>query len=151
MYMRWEDDHDLLAALHQAIKARSQLPPEIIEAARNAYTWHTIDAELAEIVLDSGREPQAVAGNRSESASIRTLTFTSPHLTIEAEVTENSLIGQVIPPREGTMQVQTSDGATITARVDEIGCFLVEQVPPGPFRLHFKNHGINVVTDLITL
>jgi hypothetical protein len=151
MHMRWEDDYELLAALRQAIKARSQLPPELVEAARNAYAWHTTDAELAELTFDSAREPQAAGSNRSESTSIRTLTFTSPLLTIEAEVTEDSLIGQVIPPREGTMQAQTNDGATTTAPVDEIGCFLLEPVPRGLFRLHYRNHGINVVTDLITL
>lgn len=151
MRMRWEDDDDLLAALHQALKARSQVPPELVEAARNAYTWHTIDAELAELTFDSGREPRAPASTRSESASIRALTFISARLTIEAEVTENCLIGQVMPPREGTMQAQTRDGATTTAPVDEIGCFLVEPVPPSPFRLRYRNHGIDVVTGWITL
>jgi hypothetical protein len=149
--MRWEDDDDLLAALHQAMKARSQVPPGLVEAARNAYTWRTIDAELAELTFDSGCEPQAAASIRSESAAIRALTFISAHLTIKAEVTEDCLIGQVMPPREGTMQALTRDGATTTTPVDEVGCFFVEPVPPGPFRLHYRNHGIDVVTGWITL
>lgn len=146
-----KDDDDLLAALRQAMKARSQVPPELVEAARNAYTWHTIDAELAELTFDSDREPQAAASTRSESATIRALTFTSARMIIEVEIAENSLIGQVMPPREGTMQAQTQDGATTTAPVDEIGFFHVEPIPPGPFRLRYQNHGIDMVTNWITL
>jgi hypothetical protein len=147
----WEDDDELLAALRQAMKARSQVPPELVEAARNAYTWHSIDAELAELTFDSGRAPETVPSMRSEPASIRAFTFTSARLTIEVEVNENSLIGQVMPSREGTMEAQTQDGATTTVPVDEIGCFLVEPAPPGPFRLRYRNHEIDVVTGWITL
>jgi hypothetical protein len=147
---RWDDDN-LLEMLGQAIKARSQVPPELVEAAKNAYTWHTIDAELAELTFDSSRESEAAASTRSESASIRALTFTSARLSIEVEVTGNSLIGQVMPPQEGTMEAQTRDGATTTAPVDEIGCFFVEPVPPGPFRLRYRTHGMDVVTGWLTL
>lgn len=147
---RWEDDDDLLAMLGAAMKARSQVPPELVEAARNAYTWHTIDAELAELTFDSSRE--AVASTRSESASIRALTFTSARLTIELEVTENALIGQVMPPQEGMIQTQTRDGAATTAQVDEIGCFFVEPIPALAFRLRYQNqHGVDVLTGWITL
>jgi hypothetical protein len=149
----WDDD-DLLAALRAAMKARSQVPPELVQASKNIYAWHTIDAELAALTFDSDREPEpeAVAATRSESASIRALTFSSAHLTIEVEVTENSLIGQVMPPREGTVEAQTRDGPTATAPVDAIGCFFVEPIPPGPFRLRYRNReAADVVTAWITL
>ncbi len=153
----WDDD-DLLAALREAMQTRSEVPPGLVQAARNAYAWHTIDAELAELTFDSGREPDLAAATRSESASIRALTFTSAHLTMELEVTENSLIGQVIPAREGTVEAQTREGATAVvqaaavAQVDEIGCFSVEPIPPGPFRLRYRNQqGADVVTGWITL
>jgi hypothetical protein len=140
------DDDDLLAALRAAMSARSQVPPEFIRAA-----WHAVDAELAALTVDSGREP-AAAGTRSESVSIRALTFSSAHLTIEVEVTESSLIGQVMPPREGTVEAQTRDGATTAVPVDGIGCFSVEPVPPGPFRLRYRNQeATDVVTAWITL
>lgn len=145
------DDDNLLEALRAAMKARSQVPPELVRAAKDIYAWHTIDAELAALTFDSGREPEAV-GTRSESASIRALTFRSARLTIEVEVTENSLIGQVMPPREGTVQAQTRDGAITVAPVDGIGCFSVEPIPPGPFRLRYQNReAADVVTAWITL
>jgi hypothetical protein len=146
------DDEELLAALRDALRARSDVPPELVEAAKSAYVWRTIDAELAEITYDSSREPQAAEGTRSESASIRALTFSSAHLTVEVEVTENSLIGQVIPPREGTVEAQARDGAAVVAPVDEIGCFIVEPIPQGPFRLRYRTpQDADVVTGWITL
>ncbi len=134
------------------MRARSQVPPELVQAGKNIYAWHTIDAELAALTFDSDREPGAAAATRSESASIRALTFSSGRLTIEVEVTETSLIGQVMPPREGTVEAQTRDGATVTAAVDGIGCFSVEPIPPGPFRLRYRDsEATDVVTAWITL
>jgi len=146
------DDDDLLAALRAAMSARSQVPPEFVQAGHDSYSWRTVDAELAALTFDSGRGPAAALGTRSESASIRALTFSSAHLTIEVEVTESSLIGQVMPPREGTVEAQTRDGATTAVPVDGIGCFSVEPVPPGPFRLRYRNQeATDVVTAWITL
>jgi hypothetical protein len=146
------DDEELLAALHDALRARSEVPPELVEAAKSAYVWHTIDAELAELTYDSSREPQAAMTTRSESASIRALTFSSAHLTVAVEVTENSLIGQVMPPQEGTVEVQARDGAAVVVPVDEIGCFVVEPIPEGPFRLRYRTpQGADVVTGWITV
>jgi hypothetical protein len=146
------DDDDLLAALHAAMRARSQVPPGLVQAAKNIYAWHTIDAELAALTFDSDHKPEAAAATRSESASIRALTFSSARLTLEVEVTGNSLIGQVIPAREGTVEAQTRDGATTSAPVDGIGCFSVEPIPPSPFRLRYRNQqAADVVTAWITL
>lgn len=146
----WDDD-DLVEALREAMQARAGVPAELVEATKNAYTWRTIDAELAELTFDSSHERE-LAGTRAESASIRALTFTSPRLTIEVEVTENSLIGQVIPLREGTLEAQAQDGASTSAQVDEIGSFSVAPIPSGPFRLRYRNEqGMDVVTGWITL
>ena len=43
----WDND-DLLAALREALRAREAVPPEFVEAARNAFAWHNIDSELAQ-------------------------------------------------------------------------------------------------------
>jgi hypothetical protein len=146
------DDEELLAALRQALRARSEVPSEFVEAAKSAYAWHSVDAELAELTYDSSRERQATASTRSESASIRALTFSSAHLTVAVEVTGNSLIGQVMPPREGTVEAQARDGAAVVAPVDEIGCFVVEPIPEGLFRLRYRTpQGADMVTGWITL
>jgi len=118
--------------------------------AKNTYTWHNIDAELAQLTYDSSRE--LAAGLRSETASIRALTFTSARITLEIEVTENSLLGQVVPARAGTLETQTRAGAITSTPVDEIGCFAVEPIPASPFRLRCRTaDGTDVLTGWITL
>lgn len=146
------EDEDLLAALRAAAKARTEVPPEHVAAIKDVYAWHTVDAELAQLTFDSSRQPDAVAATRSEPASIRALTFTSAHLTMHVEVTGDSLIGQVIPVQEGILEVQAGDGGTMTAPVDQIGCFCAGPIPPGPFRLRYRNQrAVDVVTGWITL
>lgn len=148
------DDEQLLAALRESVRARRAVPDEFVEMGKSAYTWHNIDAELAQLTYDSGREQDrdVAASVRSETASIRALTFTSAHLSLELEVTESSLLGQIIPPRAGTVETQTRAGATTTTPVDEIGCFAVAPIPASPFRLRCRiTDGADVVTGWITL
>jgi hypothetical protein len=149
------DDEELLTALREAMRAREAVPAEFIEMGRNAYAWHNIDAELAQLTYDSDRDADLVASLRSETASIRALTFTSAHLSIEVEVTDESLVGQVVPivpEREGTIEVQAKAGATTTTSVDEIGCFAVSPKPASPFRLRYRAaDGTDVLTGWITL
>ena len=146
------DDEQLLAALREAVRARQAVPPKLVEMGKSAYAWHNIDAELAQLTYDSSRDRDRSASVRSETASIRALSFTSAHLSIELEVSEDSLLGQVIPPAEGRIEAQTREGETIAAPVDEIGCFSIEPVPPSPFRLHCHTaRGLDVVTGWITL
>ena len=145
------DDEQLLAALGEAIKARAAVPPWFTEAGKNAYAWHNIDAELAQLTYDSRTDADAMAVARSETASIRALTFTSAHLSIELEVADGSVLGQVVPPQAGTLETRTKSGMT-TSPVDEGGFFAVEPIPTGPFRLRFRTtDGADVMTGWITL
>jgi hypothetical protein len=145
------DDEELLAALGEAIRAREEVPDWFVETGKNAYAWHNIDAELAQLTYDSDSDRDAVAVVRSEAASIRALTFTSARLSIELEVTEGSLVGQIIPPRAGTLEIHTPAGVASTP-VDEIGCFSVTPIPASPFRLRCRTEdGTDVLTGWITL
>ena len=147
----WDDDR-LLAALGQALKAREAVPSWFIETGKNAFAWHNIDAELAQLTYDSQQDERALAVLRSETASIRALTFTSAHLSLELEVTGNSLLGQLLPPRSGQLEIQTRAGTTSTTEVDEIGCFSVEPIPDTPFRLRCRTaDGTDVLTGWITI
>ena len=146
------DDEELMAALREAMKAREAVPDWFVETGQSAYAWHNIDAELAQLTYDSSRDTERAAVTRSENASIRALTFTSAHLSIELEITEGSLLGQIIPPRGGTIEVLTSAGASTTTPVDEIGCFSVVPKPAGQFRLRCRTtDGTDVLTGWITV
>jgi hypothetical protein len=144
------DDEQLLVALREAMRARRVVPDSFVDTGKSTYTWHNIDAELAQLTYDSSREP--AVGLRAETASIRALTFTSARVSLELEVAETSLLGQVIPPRAGTLEAQTGAGAITSTPVDEIGCFAVEPIPASPFRLRFRAaDGTDVLTGWITL
>ena len=150
MHDDWDDEH-LLAALGEAVKAREAVPSWFVETGKSAYAWHNIDAELAQLTYDSSHDTMGAAVTRAEAASIRSLTFTSPHLSLELEVTGNSLLGQVIPPRAGTLETHTRAGVTASP-VDEIGCFAVDPIPASPFRLRYRTtDGTDVLTGWITL
>ena len=146
------DDERLLAALGEALKASEDVPSWFVETGKNAFAWHNIDAELAQLTYDSNEDRREVAVVRSETASVRSLTFTSAHLTVELEVAENSLLGQIIPPRGGTLEIHTKAGTISTTEVDEIGCFAVDPIPDSPFRLRCRTaDGTDVLTGWITI
>ncbi len=146
------DDEQLLALLKEALQDGQTVPSDFIEAGKNAYAWHGVDDELAQLSYDSERDRDAMSGVRAEAASIRALTFTSPHLTIELEVGEDALLGQLVPTGEGTVDVQTRAGVTATIAVDEVGCFPISPIPSSPFRLRCRTTGgASVVTGWITL
>ena len=142
------DDEELLAALRQAISARQAVPLEFVAAGQNAFAWHNIDAELAQLTYDSTRD---AVGTRAEAASVRALTFTSTHLTIELEVTEDSLLGQLVPVQSAMIEVQTRVGTQREVASDEIGCFSIHPAPAGPFRLRCYAGDLDVLTRWVTL
>jgi len=147
----WNDER-LLAALGEAIRASEAVPSWFVETGKNAFAWHNIDAELAQLTYDSNEDKREAAVMRSERASIRALTFTSAHLSLELEVTENSLLGQIIPPRPGALEIHTRAGEISTTEVDEIGCFAVDPIPDRPFRLRCRTvDGTDVLTGWITI
>ena len=146
------DDEQLLALLGEALAQGEAVPPEFTAAGKSAYAWRGIDAELAQLTYDSEQDQGAVAGVRAEAASIRALTFTSAHLTIELEVSEDALLGQLVPTGEGTIEVLTQAGVAATVPVDEVGCFPITPIPASPFRLRCRTAGgSSVMTGWITL
>ena len=101
---------------------------------------------------EKSRIPEAAASMRTESASVRALTFTSARLTIELEVTEDAVLGQVVPAQVASVEVQPRTGEQVQLASDEIGCFSIDPIPGGPFRLHcHAAGGIDVLTGWITL
>jgi hypothetical protein len=151
------DDERLLSALRESLRARQTVPQWFIQGGQSAYAWHDIDVQLAQLTYDSSHDQDLEstirsARTRSESASIRALTFTSARLSIELEVTADSLIGQIVPPRHGTLEQESRSGEIATMSIDEIGCFYIQPVPDGSFRLRCRTEdGIDVVTNWFTL
>jgi hypothetical protein len=134
-------DEDLLAALRQAFAARRGVPPGFVQAGQNAFAWHDIDAELAQLTYDSThRTGEAVATRAPEEAAIRVLTFTSAQagLQIELEVQEDALAGQILPMQSAVIELQTRTGTQQPISADEVGCFWITPIPSEDFRLRCR-------------
>ena len=117
----WADDDALLAALSEAVEAEYEVPRDFIEAGKAAFTWHSIDAELAALTFDSA-VPAAVAAVRAEEASPRFLTFTSADLTIEMEIGADAIIGQIVPPRSPRPPMKSAASSSGPCHRPRSGC-----------------------------
>jgi hypothetical protein len=134
-----DPENRLLDLLGQALRAHDPVPEHVLDGARAAFTWRTIDAELAELVYDSATES---AGVRSTD-STRQVTFQAPGVEIEVMVIENGnrrIVGQLVPPAEVTVQL-TSGDTVVDASTDRLGRFTFHDVEPGPVRLTVLGSG----------
>jgi hypothetical protein len=145
-------DDQMLAELRNMFAELDPPAPALLEQARMAFAWRTIDADLAELAYDSlaDREVLAAVRNASEpgSGGPRLLGFgtESPGeddgLTVEVEVTVERgrpvLVGQLMPPTPATVTVHRFGPAGEPVAVvpaDDLGRFRLDPVPTGPVRL----------------
>jgi hypothetical protein len=140
--MSWDDDERLLAELGAAVRAGREVPATFVEAGKAAFAWRTVDTELAELAHDSGGA--IAAGTRGRT--VRSLTFTTEHLTVEAELTPDGLAGQLVPPGPGEVELCLPGGVAATAVADDVGWFVLRPVPDGLFRLHVRTASVSLHT-----
>jgi hypothetical protein len=131
------DDTELEEELRGVASRLDPVPDFLLQAAEAAFSWRTIDAELAELVFDSLTEQGETALVRG-SQQDRLLSFQASGLAIELEVTAagsaRALIGQLVPPQQATVDIRHRDGM-ITLQADELGRFSAEALPAGPVSL----------------
>jgi hypothetical protein len=144
------DKDDATEAELRALFAHMEPVPQLLqEAARDAYGWRTIDAELAELMRDSA-EAEEEAGLLVRGAhGPRQLSFESPQIGIELEVTatgprERRVAGQLLPPREATVTVERPGEDGMTVQSDELGRFVMEGLRAGVVRLHVALRGAQI-------
>ncbi len=146
--MTTDEPDPLLTELAAALRAERAVPARFLAAGRAAFTWHTVDAELAALTTDPAEPATAGAGNRDEQAGLRALTFVSSRATVEVEVTDDALLGQVAPPQPGEVTLRSRDGSGQTVPVDDIGWFRISPRPVGLFQLHLRTgSGLSVLTE----
>ena len=147
----WNDDDVLLAELGRAL--RPEPVPGVEAAAKALFTWRTVDDDLAAIAYDSALVSEAGlrAGESPDSAVLRTLTFTTSTMTIEIGIRRDGLLGQIVPPQPGSVEVRTGEGLFDTADIDDLGLFAVLPAPRVPFRLHLETVGGRAVTTWVQI
>lgn len=134
------NDEKLLSQLRNALGQTDPVPSDVIEFAKAAFAWRSIDAELAQIAYDSSTE-ELPAGVRS-TATARMLSFEAGRWTIDIEYNESTqrLIGQVEPGREVSIELHEVGGIRGTA-TDELGRFEYYNTRPGPISLVIRTSG----------
>ena len=137
------DDEDLLAELRGVAARVDSVPDELVAAARAAFAWRTMDAELAELVDDAPSDDARLVGMRGDEPATL-LSFEAPGLAVEIEVLvagkRRRLLGQLVPGRPGPVEVRHRGGLTeVTA--DQVGRFTADDLPPGPMSLRSQGTG----------
>jgi hypothetical protein len=134
------------------------VPPLVDEAARGAFTWRTVDAELAELMRDS-----ADAASEEEVGQLvrgghgpRQLSFESPRLGIELEVVSTGpssrrLDGQLLPPGTATVTVERPGEDGLSVQADELGRFSLDGLRSGVVRLHVALRGAQIAIPWTTI
>lgn len=149
-----DDMQPALLALGRALQAADGPPPDLIRQAKLSFTWRTIDAELAELSFDSAVSGDLV-GVRSSGGTARTLTFETPSVVLDLEITPAGpafdLAGSLMPG-DVTLTQQRPDGAETAVPVDDLGRFTLAGVAAGPLRFVIRSAGgTSVVTDWFTI
>ncbi len=131
--------------LRQAAAVLDPVPAELVQAALEAFALHELDARLAELTFDSLVDALPIRG---VTDAPRMLTFRAGETTVDVEVTEDGLIGQLLPPQPARIEVL---GGPQTARApltaDPLGRFTSTTPPSGPFALRLRTGAEVIVTE----
>jgi hypothetical protein len=146
------DDVHLLAELNSLYENDDPVPEPVLEAARRAFAWRDFDGELARLLDEESLVGQTVRATGDH----RLLTFEAEHLTFVVEATElahgRKLVGQVVPAGPRELWLESAEGASTAAAIDELGRFSLAQTPAGPTRLRCElPDGTRVVTEWGTI
>lgn len=140
-------DSILLTRLGGLLDTVEPVPADVVLAARSAFAWRDLDAQLALLKADEGL---LVRGHGDQ----RLLTFEAPDLTIVVEVTEvgdgRRLVGQLVPagPAEVSLQTARRPDDLLSAPVDPLGRFALPEIPAGHIRFRcVLSNGQKVVTQ----
>jgi hypothetical protein len=146
------NDDDLLMEQLRGVAGAAQGVPELVDqAARAALSTRRLDAELAELVLDSQADTASPVRGDDQT---RLLTFRTAHATVELEVRP---AGDTVDLRgfatgtSGEVVVETAAGRRHRAPVDTGGWFSLDHLPRTSVRLLLTGTSGTEVTTSWTL
>ena len=145
----WDSDEFLLGDLDAALTEAASVPPEFLEAGRAAFAWRTIDAELLLLTSYDSILDTELAGRARAVLTARQLVFDADGFSLQVEVTEAGIAGQLMPPDRAVVALLSPGGPDEETTADEFGSFLLGPPPPGPMRLRCTIDGTTVQTDWI--
>jgi hypothetical protein len=143
-------DEGLLREVEQLLREAAEVcdpvPAALREAALAAFALHDLDARLAELTFDSLVDAAPVRGSVDAP---RMFTFAAGDLTVDVEVGEDGLLGQLLPPQEASVEVLTrpAPGPSARCAADETGGFSCALDVTGLFALRVRAGDEVVVTE----
>jgi hypothetical protein len=151
------DDQEMEEEIRSLAARFDPVPPELVQAATDAFSFRDLDAELAELVFDSLLDADQGTLVRS-SPDRRLVSFRTAELTIDIEVTsagpQRQVMGQIVPPRPATVEIRHRDGVS-TIDADELGRFSSGSLRAGPLSLRLRQAAGQprpvVVTDWVSI
>ncbi|MEO3809094.1 hypothetical protein ABGB17_08855 [Sphaerisporangium sp. B11E5] len=142
-------DDALERELREAAAVLDPVPPEVLQAAVEAFTMRAVDDELAALAFDS----LAGAGTVRGDDGPRVAAFHTGEAGVDVEITVSGagarVVGQLIPPGAAEVEVRGRRPVTVTA--DAMGRFACDHVAPGPFSLRCRVGDLTLVTEWITI
>ncbi|GHA90220.1 hypothetical protein GCM10010512_22000 [Streptomyces thermoviolaceus subsp. thermoviolaceus] len=138
------EDDLLEEELRQAAAVFDPVPEALRQVAVDAYALYDLEARVAELTFDSLTDALPVRGAEDVP---RMLTFQAGELSVDVEVGEDGLMGQVLPPGPVRVEVLGGPGSATALAVDELGRFTGQAPPPGPFALRLRTGDEAVVTE----
>lgn len=146
------DPPDLLLERLRRIATDVDDPPELVLAtARAALLTRQLDAELAELVMDSAVDELAAV--RDAGGDVRLLSFEASTVSMELQVSESGaarVLHGLVRGHSGEVVVESA-AQTQLLTVDPHGWFSVE-LPQGTVRLHLHDEtGAAVTTSWVSI
>lgn len=147
-----DDDDQLLQALGEALAASAHPREALVRAnAKDAFSLRDIESELAGLVYDSSRDEYAAAASRNGN-EIQVVVFESDTISIQIEIIGNTVVGQIEPPGDLTVVVESPDRTCCEVEVDELGCFALTadclaKMDHSPWRFQIQRRLRRTVTE----
>jgi len=139
------DDEALADEIGSLIAEVDEPEEAVLRAAEAAFTWRTIDAELAALTFDSADAELAVA---ARGPAVRRLAFERGEVTLDVEIGPSPagpLSIVVSSDVEGGVAGCVTTGGAETAAVVGDGTATLEVPGPGPIRLTLTAQGLEVL------
>jgi hypothetical protein len=148
-----ELDHPESAMLERLKTCSTQygapVPNLVHQGALAAFSWRTVDEELAALLSDSADSDRLV-GARSTLSGVRLLEFVTSAGQISIGLSDTGLMTGTLTGYSGQRtQLVSAAGQSVDLIVDEFGEFLCDEIPTGPVRLELGVGPGRVVTDWI--
>jgi hypothetical protein len=134
----------LLEDLRALFEHSDRVPPLVIEAGKASLGWRRLDADLAELLSDSALAEEGEFALSRGHADVRSIGFVAGPLTIDVEIhgegAERRLLGQLSPPGQATVELQTQDreAAAATTDADALGRFRLPLPDAAAIRLRIR-------------